>query len=91
MANDSDGFNRWDAAQMLLQRILLRRISDAREALPDGLLDSFGRALTDPDTDKALLAEVLTLPSESYLGIRWKRWMWMPSILAGGAETAFGT
>ncbi len=68
MANDSDGFNRWDAAQMLLQRILLRRISDAREALPDGLLDSFGRALTDPDTDKALLAEVLTLPSESYLG-----------------------
>ena len=68
MANDSDGFNRWDAAQTLVQRILLRRISDSRAALPDGLVEAFRRALTDPDADKALLAEVLTLPSESYLG-----------------------
>jgi len=68
MANDSDGFSRWDAAQILVQRILLRRISEPEEALPDGLVEAFGRALTDPDADKALLAEVLTLPSESYLG-----------------------
>ena len=68
MAHDSDGFNRWDAAQALVQRVLLRRIADSTGALPDGFVDAFRRALTDPDADKALLAEVLTLPSESYLG-----------------------
>ena len=68
MANDSDGFNRWDAAQALVQRILLQRVSDSGAALPDGFVHAFGRALTDPEADKALLAEVLTLPSESYLG-----------------------
>ena len=68
MANDSDGFNRWDAAQTLVQRILLQRIADPGAALPGGFVQAFRRALTDPDADKALLAEVLTLPSESYLG-----------------------
>lgn len=68
MANDSDGFSRWDAAQTLVQRVLLRRISDSSEALPDGFVAAFRQALTDPNADKALLAEVLALPSESYLG-----------------------
>ncbi|MBK1723166.1 aminopeptidase N [Thiocystis violacea] len=68
MANDSDGFNRWDAAQTLMQRLLLALVEDPRAAAPDRFFDAFRQALLDPASDKALLAEVLTLPSEAYLG-----------------------
>jgi aminopeptidase N len=68
IAHDSDGFNRWDAAQTLAQRLLLTMVEDASVAVPDGFIDAFRRALTDTDAEQALLAEVLTLPSESYLG-----------------------
>jgi aminopeptidase N len=36
--------------------------------VPDGFIAAFRRALLDTDADQALIAEVLTLPSESYLG-----------------------
>lgn len=68
MAHDSDGFCRWDAAETLSQRILLRLIEDPGYQVPDGFVDAFRRALTDSAADKSLLAEILTLPSESYLG-----------------------
>jgi aminopeptidase N len=68
MAHDSDGFNRWDAAQTLAQKILLQRVADPDGSTPDGFIQAFRRALQDPAGDKALLAEILTLPSESYLG-----------------------
>ncbi|MBK1716877.1 aminopeptidase N [Thiocystis violacea] len=68
MAHDSDGFNRWDAAQTLMQRLLLALVADPAARIPDVFFDAFGRALLDPGGDKALLAEVLSLPSESYLG-----------------------
>ncbi len=68
MAHDSDGFNRWDAAQTLSQRILLRLIDDPGYRFPRSLIDAYRRTLNDGTTDKALLAEILTLPSESYLG-----------------------
>ncbi|MGA7979661.1 MAG: aminopeptidase N [Chromatiaceae bacterium] len=68
MAHDSDGFNRWDAAQALSQRILLAMVSDREVTVPDGFLAAFRRALLDRDADRGLLAEVLTLPTESYLG-----------------------
>ncbi len=68
MAHDSDGFNRWDAAQSLAQRLLLAMVEDEAMSVPDAFIDAFRRALTDADADQALLAEVLTLPSESYLG-----------------------
>jgi len=68
MAHDSDGFNRWDAAQTLSQRLLLTMIEDETRPVPDAFLEAFRRALTDDNADQALLAEVLTLPSESYLG-----------------------
>ena len=68
MAQDSDGFCRWDAAQRLHQRVLLARVRGSGDALPDGYVDAFSTALTDGETDRALLAEILTLPSESYLG-----------------------
>ncbi len=68
MAHDSDGFNRWDAAQTLAQRVVLARIGAPDEPLPEGFVTAFRKALTDPAADRALIAEVLTLPSESYLG-----------------------
>jgi aminopeptidase N len=68
MARDSDGFCRWDAAQRLHQRVVLARVRGERDTLPDGYVDAFATALTDSATDRALLAEILMLPSESYLG-----------------------
>ena len=71
MAHDSDGFNRWDAAQTLAQRRLLALVDDPGLAPPastdDGFIDAFRRALLDSKTDPALRCEVLALPSESYL------------------------
>ncbi|MCO5763138.1 MAG: aminopeptidase N [Chromatiaceae bacterium] len=113
MAHDSDGFNRWEAAQTLAQRLLLAAVAgeadggDSGEggsggpslgkggatgnALPRkgenpgrsqvdgsrpgmvgqhgvaGFIAAFHRALTDRRAEPALLAEILTLPSETYL------------------------
>ena len=68
MAHDSDGFNRWDAAQTLAQRLLLRLVAEPQAQVPDGFLAAFRGALTDAAADPALLAEVLSLPGEGYLG-----------------------
>jgi len=67
MAHDSDGFNRWDAAQLLAQRVILRRVADPAAPLPPGFVAAFRQALADARADRALLAEVLALPGESYL------------------------
>jgi aminopeptidase N len=67
MGHDGDGFNRWDAAQLLAQRVILRRVADPVSPLPPGLVDAFRKALADTRADPALLAEVLALPGESYL------------------------
>ncbi|MEY6432006.1 aminopeptidase N [Thioalkalicoccus limnaeus] len=68
MTHDSDGFNRWDAAQSLAQRLLLQGVSEPNTPLPSGFIDAFRRTLTDEDADPGLRAEILTLPSEAYLG-----------------------
>ncbi|MGE5153905.1 MAG: aminopeptidase N [Bdellovibrio bacteriovorus] len=68
MAHDSDGFSRWDAAQTLMQRLLLGLVEAPAAEIPERFVDSFRRALLDGSSDTALRAEVLTLPSESYLG-----------------------
>jgi len=67
MAHDSDGFSRWDAAQTLMQRLLLRLVEVPDEPIPESFLKAFRRALLDDSGDAALRAEVLTLPSETYL------------------------
>ena len=120
MAHDSDGFNRWEAAQTLAQRLLLGAVvgrQDTEALDPDGVeiggttrgeslgtasggacssgegetgsaigadvgarhrgaegqpgvagfIAAFRRALTDHRAEPALLAEILTLPSEAYL------------------------
>ncbi|WP_456403984.1 aminopeptidase N [Thiolapillus sp.] len=70
MAHDADGFNRWDAGQQLAQRVILGLVAQAPEA-EDRLAEftlAFHRALDAVHTDPALLSEVLSLPSESFLG-----------------------
>ena len=72
LANDSDGFNRWDAAQTLCRRVLLALVGQHREGqslkVPEGLIVSFRTTLLDRSIVPALLAEVLNLPGISYLG-----------------------
>jgi len=71
MANDSDSFNRWDAGQTWLINVLLGLINDFQQqrrlALPEGLIEQFSVVLTDDNTDPALIAKMLTIPSENYL------------------------
>ena len=72
MAHDGDGFNRWDAAQTLIRRVILRMVQDYREGtemdVADGLVAAIHAALSSQDAEPALIAEVLSLPSIGYLG-----------------------
>jgi aminopeptidase N len=72
MAYDRDDFNRWDAAHSLAQRTLLTLVERRQSGQPwrveAGFVEAFRQALNDRQADKALLCEVLSLPSESTLG-----------------------
>ena len=71
MANDSDGFNRWDACQTLCLTVLKQLIDDSRHDRPmvvDGqLVEAFKALLTDSSLDPAMVALMLQLPSEALL------------------------
>ena len=71
MKYDSDLFNRWDAGQQLSVRLFKRLWTDycaGRELIAPQLLSaSIAHLLDDDITDRRLVAEALTLPSESYL------------------------
>ena len=70
LAHDSDDFNRWDAGQTLAIRAILSLVADRQQgrpwSLPESFSDAFSRALGS-DADPALLAQVLTLPGETWL------------------------
>ncbi len=66
-AHDGDDFNRWEAGQRLATRILLQWVEGGPATLPALFRDAFQRTLTDRAADPALVAEALTLPTESYL------------------------
>jgi aminopeptidase N len=71
MAHDGDAFSRWDAAQDFALRVLLGLVpplAEGREPpLPERFVEACSRVLDDRDSDRALLAETLTLPSEGYV------------------------
>ncbi len=71
MAHDSDEFNRWEAGQQLAVRLMLELIGDYQAgrplALDSGFLEAFRLTLCDDRADPALLAQALTLPTETYL------------------------
>jgi len=72
--HDSDAFNRWDAAQEFADKAMMRQIDNCRGGreltLDPAFLASFSRTLAEQKLDRALIAEALTLPGESYLADR---------------------
>jgi aminopeptidase N len=74
MSRDSDGFNRWEASQQLG----LKAIQEAMEAYRQGqslaewqvdneLAGAYRSVLENESLDKAMVAYMLSLPSEAYL------------------------
>ncbi len=71
MAHDSDAFNRWEAGQQLALGIMLRGIAAAQGGraleMPRAFADAAARVVADSSRDPAFAAEMLALPSESYV------------------------
>ena len=71
MAHDSDLFNRWDAADRLSAAIILGLVekmqNNERITLDDTFVQAIRINLNDEKGDKALIAQALTLPGETYL------------------------
>jgi aminopeptidase N len=75
LVHDSDGFNRWNAGQLLaisvINALQEHRSAGAELEIPALLVDAYGRILDDvianPEQDKAMIAKLLSLPTESFL------------------------
>ncbi len=68
LAHDTDGFNRWEAAQAAVTRHLLGRDpADGDHEPATELIAAFGSVLAGADRDPAFTAQVLNLPSEADL------------------------
>ncbi|ALM53310.1 aminopeptidase N [Halomonas huangheensis] len=71
LANDSDGFNRWDAGQRLtllaLDDLIAAHRNGVEKVMDSRVVDAFRILLEENSDDKAVLAEMLTLPSEAYI------------------------
>ena len=71
MAHDSDSFNRWEAGQELARRVLLGLVDQVANGrsleLGPGLIQAFGKVLSDPSLDGSMKALTLALPSEELL------------------------
>ena len=74
MNHDGDDFNRWEASQNLLlntiDEMLQQRQSGQAYSVNPLLVASLQNILSRGDLDKGIIAEILTLPSESYLADR---------------------
>lgn len=72
MAHDSDGVARWEAGQKLAVSVLLKLIHEVRAnqplSTPQLFLNALNELLTSKIINKALVAEMLSLPDEIYLG-----------------------
>lgn len=71
LTHDSDGFNRWDAGQRLallaLDDLIAAHRNGVEKVMDSRVVDAFRALLSGPMSDKAVLAEMLTLPSEAYI------------------------
>jgi aminopeptidase N len=71
IAHEQDPFCRWEAGQQLAVQLILGLVEDLQAErelrLDPGFVAAFRATLTSGETDRAFLAEALTLPSESYL------------------------
>ena len=78
MSNDSDGFNRWEAGQRLavdvIQEVVQQLQAGASVSVDERLVSAFDANLVqavdgdkDSSLDKAMIANMLVLPTEAYL------------------------
>lgn len=71
MSMDDDGFCRWDAAQQLavqvIQEVMAGLVGDPAPSVDDRLIEAYGLLLNDKSLDPAMVALMLSLPSEAYL------------------------
>jgi len=78
MSHDSDGFNRWEAGQRLavdvIQEVVQQIQAGATVSVDARLISAFDANLSqaiegdaEPSLDKAMIAQMLVLPTESYL------------------------
>ncbi len=71
MESDTDGFNQWDAGQTLASGVILDLADDVLSGkslqLNENLTAIFAKLIIKPDLDKAMLAQMLTLPSLGFL------------------------
>ncbi len=72
LAHDTDGFAKWDAGQTLALRELLHLIEADRRGddgrLSTRLIEAFAAVLDDPALEPAFKAQLVGLPSATYLG-----------------------
>ena len=66
--HDSDSYNRWEASQQLISRVVRRNAealrNDEKLDFPETLMDGMRELLVDQSQDPALRAEALDIPSE---------------------------
>lgn len=74
MSSDSDGFNRWDASQQLALQIVNDVIAVYQNgkdvnslAIDARLINAYRNVLQDESLDPAMVAYMLSLPSEAYI------------------------
>jgi len=67
LRHDSDPFNRWEAGQQLAMGQMQALLADKNYQVSDSVFDAFAEVLGNPALDQALIAEIFTLPGESYL------------------------
>lgn len=71
MSCDSDGFCRWDASQQLGVRLIHDAMAAIKNSktyqLNDAVISAYRQILNDGSLDKAMVAYMLSLPSEAYL------------------------
>tara|TARA_B100000686_G_C16800216_1_gene985391 strand:+ start:251 stop:2941 length:2691 start_codon:yes stop_codon:yes gene_type:complete len=69
--HDTDGFNRWNAVQLLAINVLAELEDDPAKEVPEIFVKTFigiaEDALSQGTVDKAMLAHLLTLPTEGFL------------------------
>jgi len=70
-AGDTDRFNRWDAGQMLAEKVLLDAVEAVRRGetpvLGEAFVEAYGRLLDADDGDASWRALAMQLPSERML------------------------
>lgn len=70
--NDTDAFNSWEAAQKYALNVMLKLITDYQQRLsltvPHELIEMYLQIIGRHSKDQFFTAELLTLPSEKYIG-----------------------